>query len=894
MKGRKLIGFIALAIAMFIGMLDSTIINIALPDIMEYFNASLNDTSWISTIYVLGLSVCMIPASKLADQFGRKKIMLTGLLLFGLSSALCGLSGSLFFLISMRLIQGIGGALITPIVVPMALELYGREKTQMVAGAVGAISALAAAGGPPIGGLLIKYINWQFIFFVNVPFVVISLFLTLFFIRESYDKTISRSIDWLGILFLSAALFLLTFSLLKGSDYGWSSSLIISMFVGSAVSMLLFIVTESMVKAPLIELKLFKEKTFTASSICYMITGFGIVSPVLIFNYFLQNALGYEALDAAYIVMSVSLTVIVTMPLGSLIAGKLGARLVNFFGVFSMGIGAALLSRLTVDTSKTAMIIDMIVFGFGLGFSCQSLVSSIKHLPEEKCGIGSGIVNAARQIGTCIGIALLVSILNTNVSEAKDEIKEASIETVNQSNVVTTVKSVMLKDIKDSFSGDDAGTSTEQKKLENKMEEDIKEALSATASVSSASGSSTIKKLYDGVKTLNEGSESIYEGQSKLNSGISALSSGLDKLETGSTTLSDGVVTLQNGLSQTLEGAETLDSASDEGIDALSDGIEKLDGGMQQLLTQFYSGIGTGNTTIYDGVTGVEEGTLKLSDNLGSYVSAVNNMYYLMIQSNPASATLLEGYKNNLSQLQLTYIKEQDKAAKEQYLIKIKALSSLVTLYTAGTDSSVTNEQQFEEKLISLAGQSASYQNVVAAGNNISNGAKQLKIASSRVAGQFKDGGALKEGFKKTAAGSAMLHKNTGKLLGMKQGIDKLTEALTRVTDGSSLLVDGSKQLKSNLAIAQSSSEKLISGSKKLTDASLKIKDGTETLSLKVGLIDQKGLIEDVVKDIKDKKDEKIAGAFEKTFLIAAIILIVSSVCGLFTDRKDNKAIQNS
>lgn len=119
-KQKKLIGFIALEIAMFIGTLDSTIINIALPDIMNYFKASLNDTSWISTIYVLGLSVCMIPASKFADQFGRKKVMLIGLVLFGASSALCGLSGSLFFLISMRLFQGIGGALITPIVIPMA------------------------------------------------------------------------------------------------------------------------------------------------------------------------------------------------------------------------------------------------------------------------------------------------------------------------------------------------------------------------------------------------------------------------------------------------------------------------------------------------------------------------------------------------------------------------------------------------------------------------------------------------------------------------------------------------------------------------------------------------------------------------------------------------------
>jgi multidrug resistance protein len=160
----------------------------------------------------------MIPSSKLADQFGRKKVMLAGLLLFGSSSALCGLSNSLLFLISMRLIQGIGGAIMTPIVVPMAIDLFGRDKTQKVAGAVGAVTALAAAGGPPIGGLLIKYLNWQSIFFVNVPFALVSFILTIFFVNESYDKTISKSIDWFGMLFLSSTLFLLTFPLLL-SEY---------------------------------------------------------------------------------------------------------------------------------------------------------------------------------------------------------------------------------------------------------------------------------------------------------------------------------------------------------------------------------------------------------------------------------------------------------------------------------------------------------------------------------------------------------------------------------------------------------------------------------------------------------------------------------------------------
>ncbi|HEX3017996.1 MAG TPA: DHA2 family efflux MFS transporter permease subunit [Caproicibacter sp.] len=888
-KPQKILGFIALALAMFMGTLDSTIINIALPDIMNYFKASLNDTSWISTIYVLGLSVFMIPASKLADQFGRKKIMLIGLVLFGGSSALCGLSGTLFILISMRLIQGIGGALITPIVVPMALELFGRGKTQTVAGAVGAVTALAAAGGPPIGGLLIKYINWQSIFFVNIPFAVISIVLTIFFVGESYDKTVSKSIDWLGMLFLTATLFLLTFSLLKGKDYGWGSSTIVSMFIGSAVSLVLFLLTESKVKAPLVELGLFREFTFTASNICYLITGFGIVAPLLIFNCFLQNVLGYEALNAAYIVMAVSLTVIVAMPLGSVIAGKLGAKPVNFFGVFCMSAGAFLLSRLTVSTSKFTMITDMVVFGFGLGFSCQSLVSSIKHLPAEKSGIGSGIVNAARQIGTCIGIALLVTILNNNVDTVKTEIKNDAAASVNHSKIADSVKTVINRDISDGFSSNDSNISEDQQKLQSKLESDVKNALLRISSAPCPSGSDTLTKLYNGANTLSSGAGRALDGQKTLGTGIGTLSSGIDTLKDGSVSLADGLGTLDNGVSQALNGAQTLNLASSRGLGSFSSGIGRLNDGAQNLLSQFSSGKSTGTQTIYDGVTGVADGAQSLSSNMNSYISAVNNTYYLMIKSNPASAQLLAGYKNSLTQAQSAFAKAQNETTKEQYKLQIQALGNLITLYTAGTDRTVTNEKQFEAKLLSLAAQNENYQNVVASSSKILTGSGRLVSASQKVSAQFHDGGTFKTGVTQVADGITRLNQSKGSLTTLQNGIGKLTGALSRMKDGSGRLVDGSKKLQSGIAAAKSGDKQLQSGSSQLIEVNAKIKNGADQLTLGVGLAGQQSEIQDIVNKIKDEKDNKISDAFDQTFLLSAIILLAASVFGFFTDRKDKK-----
>lgn len=881
-RKKKIFGFIAISIAMFMGTLDSTIVNIALPDITGYFHSNLDDTSWISTIYVMGLAVFMITASKLADQFGRKKVMSIGLVLFGASSALCGFAHSLLFLIAMRLIQGIGGAIITPIAIPMGLEIFGKEKIQRVGGIVGAVTALAAAGGPPIGGIIIEYMNWQTIFFVNVPLTLISLLLMLLFTDESYDKSVSRSIDWVGMLSLTAALFLLTFALLKGNDYGWRSVLIISMFVGSAVSLAVFIFTEKRAKAPMLELGLLREPTFTSSSLCYLITGLGMTGPVLLFNYFLQNVLNYTALNAAFIVMTVSLTIMVSMPLGTVIAGKFGSKPVNVLGILIMGLGLFLLSKLTVNTTRLTMIADMVVSGIGFGFACQSVISSIKYLPKEKSGIGSGVVNAARQVGTCIGIALLVSILDTNVAGAKTDVKTYAVSQINRSGLADTVKTTALSDIQTVFNNTD---STKNKALQNKLESDLEHSLTALTLSPKPSGSSVLGKLYDGASSLRDGARKAADGQKSLNFGLNSLSSGLNKLTDGGESLTSGLETLSSGLSQAASGAQTLDSASSQGIGALTSGIGQLNSGAQQMLSQFSSG-GTGGTTVYDGVTGVADGAQSLSSNLGSYVSAVDNTYYLMIKNDPSAPQLLQSYKTGLAQTQAAYASAAG-TARDQLKERAAALANLVALYTVGTDASVTSEAQFEAKLTVSAGQSAAGQNVVASGSQIISGAGQLSGASQKVAAQFKDGGAFKSGMEQLAGGTAKLEQSTGSFSSLQQGIHSLLTGLMQLKSGSDRLLTGSKTLQNGIVSAKSGNDQLRSGSGELTEADAKLQAGAAQLTSGIGLAGQADEAQTVLNKVLAEKDRQFAGAFDRVFLLAAVILVIFSVCGFFTDRKN-------
>lgn len=447
-KSKVILGFTALIIGCFLSILDSTIVNIALPDMANYFGKNINDVSWVTTAYLISFSVFLIIGSKIADQFGRKKILIIGLFIFGLSSLLCGIGNSFMFLIIMRFFQGLGAAILTPVVLPLGLEIFGEGKRGFVVAVAGGITALAAAVGPPVGGVILQYLDWKYIFYVNVPLSIIAILLAVLFLNESYDTTVSKKIDFIGTTLLMVSIFCLVFPLLKGSDYGWHSKTIISLFCIFILSIIAFLIVETKSKEPMLPLNLFKESTFTTSCICYMTVGFEITSPLLILNFYLEKVFNYSALKSGVILMTLSLAAMVAVPLGSILVKKIGARIVNFLGILLMGIGTVFLSQININTPITNMRIMLVIIGFGLGFSAQSIASSIKYLPIEKSGMASGIINAARQIGTCIGIAVLVSILNCNVTNATNNIKNDVTTKINsQVNLDPIIKGKILTKI---------------------------------------------------------------------------------------------------------------------------------------------------------------------------------------------------------------------------------------------------------------------------------------------------------------------------------------------------------------------------------------------------------------------------------------------------------------
>lgn len=529
-KVRKIIGFIGLVLAMFMGALDATIVNIALPDIMEDLHTGLTDTSWVATIYVLAMAVFIITVSKLADIYGRKLVMLMGVLIFGIFSFACMMAGSLSMLIVFRLFQGIGGAILTPIVLPMGIELFGKQNTSRITAIMGAFSALAAAGGPVIGGLIIQWTTYHWIFGINVPIAILAFLMILFGTKESYDQTISKNIDWLGMIFLTCTLGGLTFGLLEGREYGWTSQIIISSFVISVVGLFFLILVERKVKSPIIELSLFKENTFTSSSIIYMVFGLAIIIPSLILNYFLQNVRGYSALHSAYLIIPVSLAIVIGMPLATKMYQKISARLLISIGLIITSAGLFMLSLIKYDTSQSIIICCNIIIGLGLGFMAMAVTSSVKYLPVNKTGIGSGIVNASRYIGQAVGMALLVTILNSNVNTAKVQIKETAYTQIDERVLSTQVKKVAKKEISKTFKTTKNSTSISTK--QNSMIKQIKKAAQKTDNLPNPKKGSSYRKIYDANELLIDGIESISSSVSQLAGTLKVISDGQTELGT--------------------------------------------------------------------------------------------------------------------------------------------------------------------------------------------------------------------------------------------------------------------------------------------------------------------------------------------------------------------------
>jgi DHA2 family multidrug resistance protein len=404
-------------IGTFMSVLDATIVNVGLPKIMANFGASLDQIEWVLTAYLLALAVVLPIAGWMADRFGYKRVYFLGLLLFTAGSALCGISESEQTLIISRIIQGLGAGTI----MPMGMAIVSREFPPKERGVALGFWAVAAASsvsfGPLIGGYLVDKFNWQLIFLVNVPVGLIGLFVT-YLIQQEYKSKQVRKFDPWGffsiVTFLPVTLYALSEGKAVGNSEGWTAPYILACFAIAIISLTIFIVAELHVKDPFINIKLLKEWNFGLSNLIMFIFGIGMFGTPFILPLFLQNSLGWTAIQAGSVFLPVGVIQGIVAPLAGRLVTKINAKIVLLTGIVCIVSSFVLGYFLSYQTEHNAIMVMLYLRGLGMGILFAPLSTiALSKIPRDQMAQASSLFNVTRQLGGSFGVAILSSLLTT-------------------------------------------------------------------------------------------------------------------------------------------------------------------------------------------------------------------------------------------------------------------------------------------------------------------------------------------------------------------------------------------------------------------------------------------------------------------------------------------------
>jgi EmrB/QacA subfamily drug resistance transporter len=413
---RKWWTLIAVSVAIFMLLLDITVVNVALPDIQRSLHSSFADLQWVVNAYSLTLAAFLLTCGALADRFGRRLVFTTGLIVFTLSSAACGLANTPLALNLARAVQGTGGAMMFATSLALIAGAFHGKERGLAFGVFGGVIGGAVAVGPIVGGLITSGIGWEWIFFVNVPIGIGAVILTLTQVAESRDPN-ARGVDWLGLLTFSGSLFLLVFALIQGNEKGWGSTQIVSFLIASAVLIVLFVIVELRQERPMLDLTLFRKPAFAGASIVAFAISSSMFSMFLYLTLYIQDVLGYGPLQAGLRFLPITLLSFFVAPLSGRLSVRVPVRLLLGCGLVLVGIGLLTMTAVDASSTWTVLIPGFLLAGAGIGLINPPLASTaVGVVHHSRSGMASGINNTFRQVGIATGIAGLGAIFQHNIT----------------------------------------------------------------------------------------------------------------------------------------------------------------------------------------------------------------------------------------------------------------------------------------------------------------------------------------------------------------------------------------------------------------------------------------------------------------------------------------------
>jgi EmrB/QacA subfamily drug resistance transporter len=404
----------AMCFALFMIMLDNTVVNVALPSIQRGLHASTASLEWTVNAYTLSFAVLLVTGGRLGDLFGRRRVFLAGVIVFALSSGAIGFSPSDTWLVGWRAVQGAGAALMMPATLSIITNAFPPAERGKAIGTWAGVSAMALAIGPVVGGFLVESVSWQSIFFLNLPVAAGAIVITLFAVRESRDETVERTVDVPGVLTLTIGLAALVLALVEGNSWHWGSARELVLYAVALAGLASFAVVERRRRAPMVDFSFFRSRTFLGANIVAFIVSFAMLAMFFFLALYLQNIRHYSPLQAGLRFLPSTLMIVLIAPIAGRLADRIGPRPLITFGLLSVSGALFWQSHLTVSSGYGTLLPGLVLMGIGMAFVMSPMsTAAMNSVEQTKAGVASGILSMSRMVGGTFGVAVLGAMVST-------------------------------------------------------------------------------------------------------------------------------------------------------------------------------------------------------------------------------------------------------------------------------------------------------------------------------------------------------------------------------------------------------------------------------------------------------------------------------------------------
>ncbi|MHB1661728.1 MAG: DHA2 family efflux MFS transporter permease subunit [bacterium] len=414
-KNYKWIVLALVVVSSFMAILDVNIVTVGLPKMMSHFGINVTDAEWVMIAYTIAYSIVILPMAFIRRKWGIKYPFIISIIIFVIGSALCGFAPSFSDIVIFRIIQAIGGAGLTPTGLTLLAEVFPPDERGEAMGIWSIGAMVAPAIGPTLGGYLVDYVNWRWIFYVNVPIGIISILGSIAILTHDIPvKKYTKKFDMLGFLFMALSMGSLLYALNEGQTLGWHAPIIIQSEVISGFSFVFFVITELFVETPLLNLDIFKNYNFVIAFIVNMVRAVGIFGAMFLLPLFIENVLNYNAMDAGILMAPTAIAVALVSPFSGKISDRIGPRYPLFVGLLIVAASMFMFDNLSLNTSVYDIVINQLIRGVGIGLLNAPVMSAaLNSVKRDMLPEASGLIPVSLQIGASFGIAFIGNELVT-------------------------------------------------------------------------------------------------------------------------------------------------------------------------------------------------------------------------------------------------------------------------------------------------------------------------------------------------------------------------------------------------------------------------------------------------------------------------------------------------